>query len=455
LKIKKLFLHRFKLGLAMTLMAALLAGCGEDATTATSKPSVAPTNASFPVAINPKIAALPPFVMRVWFADDYYNEPPIVDLMREFHQAYPNITLLVDHSEWSNMRRKLKDAVGAGNPPDIAHQHAFAFGAQGFAEPLDDLWQQWGQSALNRFMPGAMEDVTWGNVKYGVPLDINTVFLFYNKQMFKEVGLPEPGANFTYTQLLEDARKLTKPDGSRYGVAIKPGAWDVFGLLRSNGGDLIEDQSGKPTAKLDSPANTAMLEYLANLVNKEMVSPTPNFNTDKGPQPVDLFKQRKIAMFFSGPWDLKEIEKNGPPGIMDEVGTAPMPKGLEGNTNGSVQGGGSLFVPKGAKNREAAFEFMKWATSPKYQLRLTKEMGRYPVLTELYNDPYFASQPLLKPYLEQLKTARPYKLEAYAQADITWQQTIESILTGTNSTRAILADANRAIQAALSASLSS
>ncbi len=440
---------RFNALISLILLSTLVTGCGEAATPAPISSAALTTTAAFPVPINPRIAAMPSFVMRVWFADDYYNEAPMVELMREFKQAYPNITILVDHTEWGKMRIKVRDAVLAGNPPDIAHQHAFVFGAQGFAEPVDDLWQQWGQKALEQYMPGAMEDVTWGSVKYGVPLDINTVFLFYNKRMFKEAGLPEPNGSYTYTRLLEDARKLTKADGSRYGVAIKPGAWDVFGLLRSNGGDLIDDQSGRPLARLDDPANADMLQFLSDLINKNKVSPIPNYNSGKGPQPIDLFKQRKVAMFFSGPWDLKEIERNSPAGLREEVGTAPLPKGLEGKTNGSVQGGGSLFVPKGSKNREAAFEFMKWASSPKYQLRLAREMGRYPVLTNLYADPYFTDQPLLQPYLEQLKTARPYKLEAYLQADITWEQTIESILNGTNQAKVILVDANRAAQAAI------
>ncbi len=434
----------------ISLGLLIVTACGEDTTPTPAAPAITSNSKIvFPVAINPRLAALPPLVLRVWFADDYYNETPILELIREFRQAYPNITIVIDHTEWGKMRGKVKDAVGSGTPPDVAHQHAFTFGAQGFAEPLDDLWQQWGAKASERFMPGALEDVSWGGVKYGVPLDINTVFLFYNKQMFKEAGLSEPGADYSYTRLLEDARKLTKADGSRYGLAIKPGAWDVFGLLRSNGGDLLEEQGNRPTAKLDSPANIEMMQFLADLINRDKASVIPNFNSGKGPQPVDLFKQRKIAMFFSGPWDLKEMERNSPAGLREEIGTAQLPKGINGKTSGSVQGGGSLFVPKGSKNREAAFEFLKWATTPKYQMRLTREMGRYPVLTELYSDPYFTDQPLLKPYLEQLKTARPYKLEAYSQADITWEQTIEVILSGANTAKILLPDANRAVQTAI------
>lgn len=444
LRISKRF-YPVTLCLTLGLLALPLTACGSPTgPTPTATSPVAANN--FPVLVNPKIAALPPFTLNIWFADDYYNEGPIVELIKEFKQAYPNITIALDHSDWNKLRNKLKEAVAAGNPPDVAHQHAFVFGAQNYAEPVDDLWQQWGKEALASFLPNAMEDVTWGGIKYGVPLDINTTFLIYNKQMFKAAGLAEPGPDYNFTRLREDARKLTIPAQNRYGLAITPGAWDVFGLIRANGGELLKEQAGQVVAQLDAEPNVQMLQFLSDLVNLDKLMPVPRYT--KEASPVELFKQGKIAMFFSGPWDLKEIETKGPPGLYAEVGTALMPHGIEGKTTGSVQGGGSLFVPKGAKNREAAFEFMKWAANPKYQMKLAREMGRYPVLTDLYKDPFFTGQPILQPFLEQLKTARPYRLEAYAQADITWEQSVGSILSG-GDPKTTLADANRAIQPTL------
>jgi ABC-type glycerol-3-phosphate transport system substrate-binding protein len=436
---------RLAICLTLCLLALPISACGDTTQSGPALTSPAVTN-NFPVPINSKIAALAPFTLSIWFADDYYNEGPIVGLINEFKQAYPNITIALDHFDWNKLRNKLKEAVAAGNPPDVAHQHAFVFGAQNYAEPVDDLWQQWGKDALAGFLPNALDDVTWGGVKYGVPLDINTTFLIYNKQMFKEAGLAEPGPDYNFTRLREDARKLTNPAQNRYGLAITPGAWDVFGLVRANGGELLKERAGQVTAQFDAEPNVQMLQYLSEMVNVDKLMPVPRYTREASP--VELFKQGKIAMFVSGPWDLKEIETKGPPGLYAEVGTALMPHGIEGKTTGSVQGGGSLFVPKGAKNREAAFEFMKWAANPKYQMKLAREMGRYPVLTDLYKDPFFTGQAILQPFLEQLKTARPYRLEAYALADITWEQSVGSILSG-NDPKTILADANRAIQPTL------
>ena len=94
--------------------------------------------------------------------------------MKDFQQAYPNIKVELTGYVWQDMPGKVRLAISQGTPPDVAHQPAFAMGAPGLAEPLDALWQQWG--AADQFMPGALEDVSWQGVRYGVPLDINTLF---------------------------------------------------------------------------------------------------------------------------------------------------------------------------------------------------------------------------------------------------------------------------------------
>lgn len=441
------------LWVVLILCLGLLAACGGETTpTSVALPTRAPTatatanTGGFPVPINPKIAALPPLELNVWFADDYYNQPPFVDMFKEFMVAYPNVKIKVDHSEWDAMKDKVKQTVANlnFNVPDLVHQHSFAFGAQGYAEPLNDLWRDWATTSPINFLPGAIEDVTWNANFYGVPLDINTLFLFYNKAMFKEAGLPEPGPDYTYPKLLEDAKKLTKPEQGVYGVAVHNGAWNVYGNLRSVGGHILTQSGGQqPTVQLADQNNIQMMEFLSDLVNKYKVSPMPP--ADGRYDPVNLFMEGKVAMFFSGPWDLTTITQKGPKGMIDQVGTAGMPRGFDGKPNGTVQGGGSMFVPKRSKNREVAFELMKWAVSPKYQLRMAKEMGRYPVLADMYKDPYFTGQPLLQPYLKLLSYSHPYELEAYDQGDAEWQQVIKEIINQGKDARTVLQAANRTL----------
>lgn len=434
------------LGMLALAFSLLLTACSDTPTVATPT-LAAPNNSNFPVPINPNVAKEAPFTLKVWFAEDYYSQPPITDLIKEFQQAYPNIKIELDHTDWSNIPDKVKSAVNFGQPPDVVHQHAFALGAQGYAEPLDDLWQRWG--AAGQFLPAALEDVTWDKVKYGVPLDINCTFLIYNKALFDAAKLPYPTDAYTYTQLLADAKKLTDPIKGKYGVAFNNGAWNMFGHLVSNGGELLTNVNGKLQAQLDSPANVQMMQLVSDAINVYKVAPRLPISLN-GADPVNLFEQGKLAMFFSGPWDLQDIQQHAPASLYNQVGTAIMPRGMNGQTTGSVQGGGSLFVPKGSKHREAAFEFMKWAASSTYQLRLAKEMSRYPVISSVYLNSFFTDQPLLKPFYRQLQTAHSYTLQAYPEAELSWEQAIYSIMSGNSSDIAsTLKQANQKIQQAL------
>jgi ABC-type glycerol-3-phosphate transport system substrate-binding protein len=411
----------------------LLASCG-------TAPEIAwPSGAP---ARNAAIAGTP-IVLRVWMAADYATQPPILDMVADFQRAYPNVKIEITSYTWEEIPSKVRLAISQGNPPDVAHQHAFVMGAQGMAAPLDDLWQQWG--AAGQFMPGAMDDVTWQGVRYGVPLDINALFMIYNKAAFAQAGLTAPGHEYTFKQLRHDLEELTTPDHSRYGMALSASGWDIYGLVRSNGGELSDERSGRLVPTLDDPRVVETLQLLAG-VGRDQLGTLPPLQPRQSDHPVVLFSQRKVALFFSGPWDITRLRQEARPEVFAEVGTALLPVARPGAPNASVQGGGGLFVPKGAAHREAAFEFMKWAVSDRYALRLAKEMGRYPVRTALYDDPYFKSEPLLAPFLEQLKNARPYRLEAYADIHRIWEDAIRASFAPGADAAAILHDAQQRAQ---------
>jgi ABC-type glycerol-3-phosphate transport system substrate-binding protein len=421
----------------LIVLLLVLAGCGLQAPSA-NWPSGAPPR-------NPAIAEAP-MTLRVWMAADYADQLPIRDLVNDFQQAYPNVKIELTGYVWQDMAGKVRLAISQGTSPDVAHQHAFAMGAQGMAEPLDDLWQQWG--AADQFMPGALDDVIWQGVRYGVPLDINTLFMIYNKAAFAQAGLAAPGPGYTFAQLRRDLEKLTTADRSRYGIALTSSGWGMYGMVRSNGGELLQERDGKPVVTLDDPKTVEIVKFFAEL-GKQRLGTLPPLQPRQSDHPVVLFSQRKVALFFSGPWDIVRLKQEAPPEVYAEIGTAILPVPAAGAPSASVQGGGSLFVPKGAPNRATAFEFMKWAVSDRYALRMAREMGRYPVRNALYADPYFKSEPLLLPFLDQLKTARPHKLEAFAGANSAWGDAVRGAFAPGADPAALLADAQRKAQQAI------
>jgi ABC-type glycerol-3-phosphate transport system substrate-binding protein len=388
-------------------------------------------------AFNEKIAQLPATTMEVWLAADYFDQAPIKDAIAEFMSVYPNITVKATGIEWGEMDDKVKLAVTGEAPPDMGHQHAFALGAQGLAEDISDLWETW--SEKDQLVPGSIEDVTWGGKYYGVPIDINTTILLYNKKLFEENGITAPPA--TMDELLETAKKLTKDDGSRYGFVTSASGWGLYGNVVAAGTDLLKYDGGKANPNLNDPKVIEVVTRYTELATKHKVSPVPPAQARQTDHPVAMFGTGRAAMFVTGPWDIARIKKEFPDEYAN-LATAVTP----GPAGGSVMGGGSLFIPKGSKNKEASFELMKWFISDKYAVRMAEEMGRHPVKSHLYDIELY-QDPLLKPYVETLQFAKPYKLEAYPEANDAWGKAIRAAFDGANPAEMLNDAQNKAQQA--------
>jgi ABC-type glycerol-3-phosphate transport system substrate-binding protein len=397
------------------------------------------------IPINDAVKNAGAITLDVWLAADYYQTKPVQAAVAEFQKAYPNVTVNLSGYEWGDLQKQVKLAVGTGTAPCVSHGHPYAMGAQRFAEDITDLWQAWGQS--EKFMASAVKDVTWKERVYGLPLDINTLFTIYNKELFKQAGVPEPSANWTFEEARAAAQKLTK-DGV-YGAAISASGWAMSGMVVANGTDLIKEEDGKITANLGDPKVAEVLATITEMGWKDKASPIPPQTPRQTDAPVAIFGAEKAAFYFSGPFDLARIRKEAKPGLIDKVGTAPLPNGMTGQTDGSVLGGGSLWIPKGCAQKDAAFEFMKQFATTSYQMSMVKDQSRYPVISELYNSDFLKADTLAQPFYEQLKTAAPYALEPYADASKAWTDAVRAAVDGGSAVQ-LLQQAQATAQQAIS-----
>lgn len=381
--------------------------------------------------------------LTVWLAADYAGAPLYADLNRAFEAAYPGVKVKLLGVPWGSMPTKVKTAIIGGKPPDVAHYHPFSLGAEGFAEPLDDLWKAWGADA--EFLPGALEDATWRHVRYGMPLDINCTVLVYNKTHFKQAGLAEPGDGYTFAKLQSDLGKLTTKD--RHGIGLSTNSWHSYAWVLANGGDLLAERGGRVKVTFTDPKTVEAVRYLADLGFKHHFGPTPTTKVNDYEDATKLFTMGKVSVIYTGPWDFEVIRKNAP-GL--EFGVARFPAGADGGTPSSVQGGGGLFVPKGAAHRALAFEWMKWAVSDPYARRLAREQGRFPVKRALYDEPGYQKDPAIRTFVGALPLARPFKLEAYPQANQAFADAVKASFYGADPA-AELAKAGHVAQLAIDA----
>ena len=383
-----------RLRAALLALAVVAVGCGN------SEPVTTPTT------------------LQVLMTDDWVTAP-FLDAVRDFERLHDDVRVVVEEGAIRLQTEAVRAAISAGSPPDVVQGHAFSAASQELAEPLDDLWQS--GLSVEEFFPGAIEDVTWNGHRYGVPLDTNAMVLMYNVDHFREAGLPDPQPSMSMEEFARIAAALSAPDGSRRALAIPNSGWWTYGWIRANGGEIVEvGPDGQASFSLDSPPVVGALGFLAGLINARQAIP-PQGPDSHSQDAFALFASGVASMHTSGSWDIAAIEKNA---IDINYGITLMPTVLGG---GTAMGGSSLWVPKGSKNRELAFEFMTHLASDKYALRLAQEEGRLPVRLRVFDDPYFRN-PELRVFLEQLKTAHPQLLSAFPEASADFTVAIESIL---------------------------
>lgn len=379
-----------------------------------------------------------PTTLRVMLTDDWVT-PPVLDAVRDFEAAHPEVRVVMDKAP---IRGMLEQVKGSASPPDVVQGHAFAAAARDMAQPLDDLWER--HLKAEDFFAGALDDVTFSGHRYGVPLDTNALVLLYNADHFRAAGVALPKGPMTFPALEEVARALTTPDGSRRALAMGTSTWQTFGWVSANGGDYVQvGNDARPIFLFDSPPVVETITFLAGLVEKGLAMPPRASVTSS--DVFALFESGATSMYTSGSWDLAKLRKSQP---AVDYRAAPMPRGMTGTTEGSAMGGSSLFVPKGSNQRKLAFEFMTHLISDRYALRVAEEQGRLPVRSRVYAAPYF-DDPALRVVVEQLRTARPERIDSFPDAGKLLASAIDQALREGKDPAAALAHAQAQAQLTL------
>lgn len=416
----------------LLLLLLWLTACDSDSTSS----AVAEIDEPFvgaPPPLNPNISN-DNITLEVWLDLDFTKKDDLFEqIAQDFELAYPQVKVEIQSFVRESIPQKLKRALQVGAPPDVVQGHVYAMAGQGLAEPLSQRWQEWEQAdpqARKDFLPAALEEVTWRGDLYGIPLDIYTLVLLYNRSHFEEANLPTPEQNYNIAAFLNAAAALTKPPPeNRYGLGLTSDPWYVYTWLTGAGGDLL---AGTPetgfTLTLNSRNNIDALRFLTEMVSNGY-GQRPTTRPHDYEDPRKQFLQDQISMYFSGPWDIHLIQSTDPD---FPLGVAQLPQTPAGESAASVLGSTGLFIPKGAGHQDVAFEFMKWVTSDRYAIPMARRLGRYPAKIWLPTSPYFRENLLLLPFFNQLKAARPYRLDVYPEAEQAFTDAVKAAFYGTD-----------------------
>lgn len=365
-----------------TLAAALLAGAAT-----TSALTLAQSN---------------PTEITLWGDWSGEGEQQILTMVNGFNAAQNKVR--VKYVVQQDVVTKFLTASTAGNAPDVMIWDRFLtalYAPKNVLAPINAYLTR-DRIPQNRFYAEALRELSVGSNIYGLPLTVDARALFFNRKLLREAGVQPPK---TWAELRAAAIKLTKRDAAGK-LQVSGFALDDVGLfsmwIKQAGGQMLTPD-GTKTA-FNSPAGLAVLEFWDQLLNKDKVYEL-GFGRGEG-NAQDPFVTGKIAMFYTGPWMINGYKKFG----KDlDFGIAPPPAGPTG-ARGAGMGGFGLAITQASKQKDAAWEFIKWwLGDAKNALTWGQTGNNIPGNLTAVNNAFFQRDPFWKPMTDTLKfaTIRP------------------------------------------------
>ena len=222
-----------------------------------------------------------------------------------------------------------------------------------------------------------------GEQMIGLVWDIGPATLFYRRDIFEEVGLPSDPAEVdelfkTWDGFLEAAEKVYKP-GERWLVPSASYLYEWFWMNRDFYNDKLELNVEKEGALEALNAAITMREKGLDAQIDDMWSNEANA----------AFGSGAIASVAAGCWYGGFIKSWIAPDTSGKWGVAKMPGGL----STSNWGGSYLAIPTQSQNKEAAWEFIKYALATKdAQNKMFEAVDYFPGYIPAWDDPMYEAE---------------------------------------------------------------
>ncbi len=312
-----------------------------------------------------------------------------------------NVTVQMERVSWDTLYQQLATSLPVGEGPDIA---AFAteriggYAESGAIVPIDDIYQS--KQVDSSKVPAVFnENLQYNGNYYGVPVNIASLVLYYNKDIFDKANISYPDKDWTWDDMEKAALALTTDINGehQYGFGMATNntiqMWPI--MIWAGGGDFIHD--GKSV--FNSPENVETVTRWANLIKKNKIGP----EICTGAEIDTLFSTGKLGMYFCGPWAAGSFDAAGL-----NYGMADVPTGPAGKA--TLAQGVGMYMTSSAKeeHKKAIYDFFAYWQSIDAQVEWSGSVG-YPVTnTDAASDERLAGNEAVALFSNQVQYAHFY-----------------------------------------------
>lgn len=299
-------------------------------------------------------------VLNYWEKWTRHEGDAMVKVIDAFNRSQDRI--FVRYIVTSDIGQKSLVAIAGGDPPDVIG--LYAFNIPPYAEsrailPLDDLAPRFGVR-LENYARGVRQVMQHRGRWWATVNTAGSVALYYNRALFREVGLDPERPPRTIAELDAAHRRLVRFEGERLVRAgflhREPGWWSWLWAYHF-GGRIYDPASDRSLAA--GAENIRAMEWMQGYARDLGVERVRRFTEGFGNYftPENPFLTGKVAMIVQGPWIANLVQAFRPD---LDYGVAPFPTEAETVSPVGLIDTDVLVIPRGARHPEASMEFIAW-----------------------------------------------------------------------------------------------
>lgn len=338
---------------------------------------------------------------RVYDGSDAFDE-----IISKYNQMHPNITVKYRKLSYDEYEKELLDALAEDRGPDILSIHnTWIKKYQSKIAPMPEsitlgysvttgtikkevttelratkslslkkIKDDFVDTVYNDVVINDKDEKTgkYKDTVYGLPLSVDTLALYYNKDLLNEAGIVEPPMYWD-KELQQDVKKLTKQDAK--GQIIQPGIAlggsdnisrfsDILSVLMMQNGAVMMDGGGNvtfqqiPAALSGQNYNPGMeaLRFYADFANPAKEVYCWNKNLDNS---IDMFIRGNLALLLGYAYQLPQIRSLG---AKLNFSIAKLPQ-IKGNPQVNFANYWVETVSKKSKHIPEAWDFVQFAAN--------------------------------------------------------------------------------------------
>lgn len=323
-----------------------------------------------------------------WHAMGGATTKVVDQLVANFNASQDKVQVeAVYQGTYDDLLSKLKASMGTNEGPSVVQM--YEIGSRFMIDsklitPMQEFIDadQWDVSQLE---PNISGYYTFEDKLYSMPFNSSNPILYYNKDLFKDAGLDPESPPKTFEELKIAADTISKK-GKAVGANFAIYGWFMEQLFANQGAEYVNNGNGRDDLATESLVNTEpgvkVLTWWKDLIDSKAANNLGRKTDDS----KKAFSAGQVAMILDSTAALKGLVDSAEGKF--EVGTGFLPKPEGAGEGGVIVGGASLWMMNSRPEVEqkAAWEFIKFLTSPSEQAYWHINTGYFPITTKAYEE---------------------------------------------------------------------